>query len=176
MKKYIKQLILIFFLLTVTYSLHREVSNLDVDDKITTTTLNENNNEKPKEGEGKSDITCTMIYGDNVETFSGEKIDLSFDAGKGLNAQDALDKTLSNWPKIDMEYKKNMGELTVNFATDWDERVFMKHRTSAEGYERNGWYTTIINNEGIVRGEFFLSDDGKIMPAMRTCTRIDCCI
>lgn len=101
---------------------------------------------------------------------------ISIFVGKANNAQKAIDKWAQNVYVLEQKYKdvlKGNG-LYGNFC--WNEQtpcIEIRHRTREQKYPRNGWYiftsSTCPPHKGEVDyGEFFLSDEGELMPAMRT--------
>ncbi|MFH0861757.1 MAG: hypothetical protein V1875_01890 [Candidatus Altiarchaeota archaeon] len=125
-------------------------------------------------------LPCVLEYGDNMTTYSGGTINVSLNAGKAESVKDAVYKVKENLGRLKTLYSEETGgECFGIWGCDWvgwSSRIFVKHRTTKEKYGRDGWYITALDKDGAIMGEFFLSDEGILMPAQQTCTRVGCCV
>lgn len=103
--------------------------------------------------------------------------------GKPQSADDVIDKWANNVNKLEKKYIDEYAseELYGNFLwSDSPMELTLRYRTPKEGYEKEGWYIFTRSasslQEGFDYGEFFLSNDGYLMPAVRTCAKITCCL
>lgn len=133
-----------------------------------------------------------MIYWDNVITYYDKHteefdkpVNISLYVGKAESPDDIVAKWASNVGKLKKIYTDTTKRyhfhhlLYGNFL--WSNRpktIQLKYRTLKEGYSRDGWYiftaSTSLSEGGHDYGEFFLSDDGVLMPAERTTTLLSC--
>jgi hypothetical protein len=134
----------------------------------------------------KNYMPCLMVYWDNTTTAFNEPVNVSIYVGKAKSADDAVDKWANNVAKLERMYK-NIAKHKVSFRSDlygnflWSakpQKIKIKYRTSKEGYSKDGWYIFTFSRS-LTRedfyGEFFLSNDGILMPATLACTIINCC-
>lgn len=122
-----------------------------------------------------SALPCQMIYGFEAPT-SGGDVDISVQVGPAADADDAVEAVRENRRRLKDMADEHRDELMVQFALDWAGKIHVKHRGIKHLYERDGWYLLMLDDDGTVWGEYFLSDTGTLMPAIRTCSRIECCI
>jgi hypothetical protein len=114
-----------------------------------------------------SPLPCTMSYGDQ----------LAVSAGRASTPAEAVAKTKAKLKEIGRLYESlASGGDYLGYPIGWGGRIYVRRRGPAEKYSRSGWYIAAQASDGSAAGEFYLSDDGQLMPAKRTCTRIDCCI
>ena len=129
--------------------------------------------------EGFPVLPCFMEYGDNMTTCHGETKNVSLMVGKANTANEAVYKVKDNLGRLKAIYsRQTTGVCFSSWGGDWlgwTSRIFVKHRGEKEKYKRSGWYITALDKDGGVQGDFFLSDDGILMPAQQTCTREGCC-
>jgi hypothetical protein len=126
----------------------------------------------------------SFVYFDNIETvFSSEEnpeyVKISIFVGKADTAEEAIDKWAQNVHKLELYYKdilKNhlpSPELYGNFC--WSKEIScieIRYRTKKEKYPRDGWYISTSShfpphNENVDYGEYFLSDEGVLIPVMK---------
>jgi len=116
-------------------------------------------------------VPCTMEYWDNV----------SVHVGKAESPDDVVEKWTGNVAQLEkMAMEAGLGEeLYGNFT--WSrtlEKIELRYRTARELYSRDGWYIFTFSSSFLVNedyfGQFFLSNDGVLMPAVQTCTVICC--
>ena len=138
-------------------------------------------------------MPCMMIYWDDVRVyydkttkgFVNKTISISVDVGKPESPNDVIDKWTHNVAKLERMYKDAFKQYDLydslygNFLWSKHPKIIeLKYRTSNEGYSRDGWYIFTSSpsflEEGRDYGEFFLSDNGVLMPVERTCTTICC--
>ncbi|MFH0862962.1 MAG: hypothetical protein V1875_08040 [Candidatus Altiarchaeota archaeon] len=111
-------------------------------------------------------LPCQMYFRD----------DLALYAGKAASADEAVELVKKNIRRLKVAYSEKVKEGTSpDYPLGWGRKVFVKYRTQREKYQRNGWYVTASDDEGLILGEYYLSDEGLLMPAIQTCTRIGCC-
>jgi len=112
-------------------------------------------------------LPCAMSYGD----------ELSIRAGKAASPQEAVAIVRSNVQRLGGLYSKGVsGGSPYTYFVGWGPKVFVRHRGQKEMYQRQGWYVLATDSDGLVKGEFFLSDNGVLVPVTRHCTRIECCV
>lgn len=124
-------------------------------------------------------LPCLMNYYENSSIY----------VGKAKSSDDAAKKWFDNVEELEKRYiaavqsgKNNNNDydnedLYGNFL--WSkspENMRLKYRTSNENYSKNGWYISTGTKNWDYVGQFLLSDDGLLMVADQTCTRIGCCM
>ena len=126
--------------------------------------------EKPDDEMLEIYAPCLMEYWDDVSVY----------VGKAKSPDDVVDKWASNVGKLKEIYRDAYYyNIYGNFSwTNRPKTLQIKYRTSREGYSRDGWYIFTSSpsflEEGNDYGEFFLSDDGMLMPAVRATALLSC--
>jgi hypothetical protein len=124
-------------------------------------------------------LPCQMAYGDDITDASDRRrINVSLWAGQAGNPDEAVTIIRKNRIILKTTYEEltEGRALSQSLFLEWADRLFVKHRGEKEKYQRSGWYLTALDDEGGVMGDFFLSDEGVLMPVSRICQRSECCV
>ena len=136
---------------------------------------------------------CMMIYWDNVTAYydkATEEFDkpvsISLGVGNVESPEDVVDKWTNNVAKLERIYKDSSNRYEFHYALCgtflWSNKpktIKLSHRTSEGGYYlRDGWYiftkSPSLLEEGNNNGNFFLSDEGMLMPVQLIDSRLSC--
>lgn len=121
---------------------------------------------------GASEPYCAITYFDTV----------SFHIGQTMSADEAVEVWSANVEKLEPLYRKyseaeNLRRMLMynNFLwSNTPDNLEIRYRKKEHGYEHEGWYFATM--KGKLLGEFFLSNEGYLMPAIQTCSRVECCL
>jgi hypothetical protein len=142
-----------------------------------------------------TELTCFMVYWDDMVTHY-DNVTNTYDAPVRIAIQvekaNSPDAAVRIWggnvSKLKAMYQEASKdhmlshEIYGNFLWSSQPKYMdIAYRTTGDRYHRNGWYIFTSSpsfpfpRQGSDYGEFFLSDDGLLMPVERQCEAFNCC-
>lgn len=107
---------------------------------------------------------------------------VSFHIGQAMSADETVEVWSANVEKLEPLYRKyseaeNLRRMLIYDNFLWNsapDSMKIKYRKKEHGYEHEGWY--FATTKGELLGEYFLSNNDYLMPVMKTCSRVECCL